>query len=57
MIYDYHCKNCNNEVEVEHKITEEPKVLCDHCQFLMERIISKTHFVLKGDKWFNKKGY
>lgn len=58
MKYEYQCKDCGAERTVDHKITEDPRVTCDHCGAECKRLISGgTGFVLKGKGWFNNGGY
>lgn len=53
-IYDYLCKQCGHEWEVEQRITEDPIKKCPTCGALeAKRLISKTSFVLKGGGWYN----
>tara|TARA_R110000824_G_scaffold21496_4_gene80051 strand:+ start:4429 stop:4611 length:183 start_codon:yes stop_codon:yes gene_type:complete len=57
--YDYSC-TCGEVFEVEHRITEDPEIVCDNCGDTAERMISdtaSTGFVLKGKGWFNNGGY
>lgn len=60
MKYDYQCMDCDHEQEVEHKITQDPGVICEECGGACKRLISAqagTGFVLKGKGWFDKGGY
>lgn len=58
MIYEYACKGCGSEVEVEQSIKDDPLVTCPHCKKdKLKRLISKSSFVLRGDKWEKKRGY
>ena len=62
-IYDYKCELCGIEIEVEHKISESPEIICNcsfgyviediqYCGFpKMKKLISKTSFLLKGGNW------
>lgn len=53
MTYEYLCKVCNKEFEVEQSIKSEPHAECPHCRVVSyNRLISRgTTFVLKGGGW------
>jgi len=55
IIYDYQCKKCNTEYEVEQSIKDDKltKSLCPNCKSIEEckRIITKTNFQLLGSCW------
>lgn len=54
MTYDYFCKNCEKEFEVEQSIKENPLSDCPKCgsEGSLKRLISGGNgFVLKGDGW------
>lgn len=40
--YDYKCLQCEHIYEIEHKITEDPEIMCPKCKFLCRRQISKN---------------
>ncbi len=51
-IYEYACKRCEREFEVDQRITEDPVKTCPHCRSRkVKRLISQTSFVLKGGGW------
>lgn len=57
--YEYACQDpaCKGIIEVEHRMSEEPKLLCAKCGTLLRRIIAgppAVHF--KGSCWA-KDGY
>ena len=53
-IYDYWCENCEREIEVEQRITDDPLKTCPSCRSRrFKRLISKTSFVLKGGGWYS----
>lgn len=57
MIYEYYCTSCQNEWEVEQKITEETIKICNKCEkFTAKKLISKSTFILNGGGWA-KEGY
>jgi len=42
MRYDYGCKKCNYEFEVDHGMKEKPKVKCPKCSSIDTEIIFRT---------------
>lgn len=55
MLYTYKCKECKQEKEVQHKMTEDPEIICDKCKKPMARKImlnAGVHFKGSG---FTKK--
>lgn len=52
-IYEYHCSNCGNELEVIQKISDSPLTECPKCgKNSLEKVISSTQFQLKGSGWY-----
>lgn len=54
-IYDYHCPQCETEIEVIQGIEEEAP-LCKVCGIKLKKLISKCSFKLIGGGWY-KDGY
>jgi putative FmdB family regulatory protein len=50
-IYEYVCKKCG-EFEVTQRITEPSLRKCPTCKGKVERILSRSSFVLKGSGWY-----
>jgi putative FmdB family regulatory protein len=50
-IYEYLCKKCG-EFEVTQRITESALRKCPTCKGKVERILSRSSFVLKGSGWY-----
>jgi putative FmdB family regulatory protein len=50
-IYEYVCKKCG-EFEVTRRITEPALRKCPTCKGKVERILSRSSFVLKGSGWY-----
>ncbi len=51
-IYEYACGKCENEFEVEQRISEDPVKTCPKCRSRkVKRLISQTSFHLKGGGW------
>lgn len=53
MTYEYGCRCCGHEFEVEQRIVDEPVATCPKCLVVTSnRLISGgTSFLLKGDGW------
>ena len=53
-IYEYACERCDEEFEVEQRITDDPLKRCPSCRSpKVKRLISQTSFVLKGSGWYS----
>ncbi len=54
-IYEYECPKCHTEFDRTLKFSQykEPQV-CPECGMVAEKIVSSSHFVLKGDGWPGK---
>ena len=50
-IYEYECPNCG-VFELMRRITGGPIKHCPECKAKVERIVSRTSFVLKGSGWY-----
>jgi len=50
-IYEYQCPKCG-VFEVTQRITESPLKKCPTCKSKIERILSRSSFVLKGSGWY-----
>ncbi len=52
--YEYLCGKCGHEFEREQRITEDPVKTCPKCRARkVQRLISRTGFVLKGGGWYS----
>ncbi|MCU0253492.1 MAG: zinc ribbon domain-containing protein [Acidobacteria bacterium] len=51
-IYEYRCQACGDEFEIIQKISEGPLVRCDKCGGRLEKLLSRTAFLLKGGGWY-----
>lgn len=50
--YAYGCRVCDNEFEVEQRVTDAPIVECPKCRVCTSnRLIVGSSFILKGDGW------
>lgn len=54
-IYEYVCKQCGKLSDVLQKLTDPPPEACPGCgaKGPLERVISRTSFVLKGGGWYS----
>ncbi len=50
-IYEYSCDKCG-VVEVLQRITDAPIKRCPNCGGKVERLLSKSSFILKGSGWY-----
>ncbi len=57
--YEYRCKACKKDFEVEQKISEEPLKACPECGETAGfcKLISLSSFSVKGKGWFDSGGY
>ena len=52
-IYDYKCSDCEHQIEVIQKLSDEPKTLCPNCnKESLYKMISAPSFRLKGGGWY-----
>ena len=51
--YEYRCTACETEFVTRQKMTDEPLKVCPHCeQETLQKVISPSGFILKGDGWY-----
>ena len=55
-IYEYRCKSCGRHVEIIQKVGERPRRKCESCGGRLEKLVSRTAFLLKGGGWYSE-GY
>ncbi len=51
-IYEYRCLDCGDEFEVIQGVSARPLRKCRKCGGRLEKLISRTSFVLKGGGWY-----
>ena len=51
--YDYRCTSCGNVFEVEHGMTERPKVLCPTCGGSADKVFSASGIKFEGSGFYN----
>lgn len=53
--YNYRCTECNHELEVIQKMSEDPLTFCPACdEKTLKKIIKSVRFTLKGWNWPGK---
>ncbi len=50
-IYEYSCPRCGS-FETTQRITDPPLKRCPTCKSKVERMLSRTSFILKGSGWY-----
>ena len=51
-IYEYRCRKCGEITEVIQKFSDGPKRKCRSCSGRLEKLVSRTSFLLKGGGWY-----
>lgn len=52
-IYEYRCKACGDIFEVIQKFGDPPVRECRRCSGELEKLLSRTAFVLRGGGWYS----
>jgi putative FmdB family regulatory protein len=55
-IYEYRCTSCGRTTEVIQKMNDAPLTTCSECSGKLEKLISRSAFLLKGGGWYSE-GY
>lgn len=55
-IYEYRCKKCGHHLEIIQKISDRPLRKCRECGGVLEKLVSRAAFQLKGGGWYDE-GY
>ena len=55
-IYEYRCAGCEKTFEFMQKVAEGPLRKCRECSGKLEKLVSRTSFLLKGGGWYSE-GY
>lgn len=50
--YHYACENCENEFELEQKISDKPRKRCPACRGKVFRVIHPVGHILKGSGFY-----
>ncbi len=51
-IHEYRCQSCGEEFEVIQRYSDRPLRVCKKCGGPLEKLLSRTAFVLKGSGWY-----
>ncbi len=51
-IYEYRCSRCGHEFEVIQRISDRPLTRCEDCGGRLEKLLSRSAFLLKGGGWY-----
>jgi putative FmdB family regulatory protein len=51
-IYEYQCRSCGHRFEQMQKVSDAPLRKCPECSGRLEKLISRTAFLLKGGGWY-----
>ena len=51
-IYEYRCLDCNHQFELMQKFSDPPAETCPSCAGIVQKLISRSAFHLKGSGWY-----
>jgi putative FmdB family regulatory protein len=51
-IYEYRCLNCGHQFELMQKFSDPPAETCPSCAGIVQKLISRSAFHLKGSGWY-----
>ena len=51
-IYEYRCRKCGSITEVIQKFSDRPLRKCRSCTGRLDKMVSRTSFMLKGGGWY-----
>ena len=51
-LYEYACERCGKTIEVLQKYSDEPLIVHESCGGVLEKLISRSAFKLKGSGWY-----
>lgn len=52
-IYEYRCQSCGDEFETIQKFSDRPLTRCKKCHGKLEKLFSRSAFLLKGGGWYS----
>lgn len=55
-IYEYRCTGCEKTFEIMQKVGDGQLRKCRECSGKLEKLVSRTSFLLKGGGWYSE-GY
>lgn len=50
--YQYHCNDCNNDLEVVQKFTDDALTVCPNCRGHLRKVYSAVGVVFKGSGFY-----
>jgi putative FmdB family regulatory protein len=51
-IYEYRCTKCGEQIEVIQRFSDRPLRTCRSCKGKLEKLVSRSSFMLKGGGWY-----
>src|SRR3989442_15322758 len=51
-IYEYRCLDCGHQFELMQKFSDPPAETCTSCSGIVQKLISRSAFHLKGSGWY-----
>ena len=51
-LYEYRCTACGAQIEVIQSFRDKPRTRCEACGGRMEKLVSRSGFILKGGGWY-----
>ena len=51
-IYEYKCRKCGQVTEVIQKFSDRPLRKCRDCSGRLDKLVSRSSFMLKGGGWY-----
>ena len=51
-LYEYRCRSCKRTVEVLQKFDDRPLRKCEECSGRLDKLVSRTSFLLRGGGWY-----
>src|SRR5712691_3938405 len=51
-IYEYRCLDCGHQFELMQKFSDPPAETCPSCSGIVQKLISRSAFHLKGSGWY-----
>lgn len=52
-LYEYRCQSCGDEFETIQKFSDRPLTRCKKCHGKLEKLFSRSSFLLKGGGWYS----